>query len=137
MNIDNRRTGLARAFVAMVLIFANGCAATTVAGRAPKKDMSVLNPGTGRSQVVSELGTPILSRDKEGEKIDTFSFDPGISGGAKFGRATFHVVADLFTIFLWELIGWPSEKAAASGKHTKLDVTYDKDENVKYATYLK
>lgn len=137
MTIENRRTGLARVIVALAVILANGCAATTVAGRAPKKDLSVLNPGTGRSQVVSELGTPILSRDKEGEKIDTFAFDPGMSGGAKFSRAAFHVAADLFTLFLWELVGWPSEKAAASGKMTKLDVTYDDDENVKYATYLK
>lgn len=137
MNTDSRRLGFTRAVAALALIFANGCAATTVAGRAPLKDVSVLSPGTGRSQVVSELGAPILSNDKAGEKVDTFSFDPGLSGGAKFGRAALHVTADLFTIFLWEIVAWPSEKAAANGKKTKVDVTYDKDDNVKYATYLK
>ena len=137
MNIEKRCLGLFRAFMAMSLVLASGCAATTVASRAPRKDMTVLNAGTGRSQVVSELGAPILSRDKDGEKIDTFAFDPGISGGAKFSRAAFHVTADVFTIFLWEIVGWPAEKAAASAKKTKVDVTYDKDENVKYATYLR
>jgi len=86
---------------------------------------------------VSELGPPVLSRDKNGEKIDTFAFDPGLHGGIKFIRALLHVVGDISTVFLWEFIGWPAEKAAEAGRKTKVDVTYDKDENVRDATYLK
>lgn len=69
---------------------------------------------------------------------DTFAFDPGLTGAMKFGRAAFHVGADLFTLFLWEIVAWPTETAWATGKKKmKVDVVYDKQENVKVATFLK
>ena len=124
--------------VLCAVFMANGCAATKVAGRAPKKDMSILDPGTSRSQVVASLGTPILSREKSGTLTDTFAFDPGIAGGVKFARVVVHVFADLCTLFLWELVAWPAESAAASGGNkSKVDVIYDQNETVKYSTFLK
>ncbi len=124
--------------VLCAVFLVNGCAAVKVSSRAPKKDLSVLDPGTSRSQVVATLGKPILSSDKSGTTVDTFAFDPGLSGGKKFSRALFHVAADLFTLFLWELVAWPAESAAAAGGNkSKVDVTYNKDDTVKYATFLK
>ena len=107
-----------------------GCAATKVSHRPPKKDLYVLEPGTPRGRVVTELGTPSNTTQANGEKVDSFAFDPGVSGGYKFGRAFFHVGADVVTLFLWELIGWPSEIAASNSKK-RLDVTYDIDDKVK------
>ena len=122
--------------VALVIPITSGCATSTVLGRPPKKSLLVLNSGTSRGTVLSELGAPAYTKDINGEKLDTFSFDAGVSGGYKFGRGFFHIAADLFTIFLWELVGWPAEKIAA-GPNTTVEVGYDKDEKVKTVNYLK
>jgi len=80
--------------------------------------------------VLTELGAPTYTKEVGGEKLDTFAFDKGVSSGEKFGRGFLHVAADVFTLFLWEIVAWPAEKIAA-GTNTKMDVSYDKDENVK------
>ncbi|MBI5595460.1 MAG: hypothetical protein HY928_05155 [Elusimicrobia bacterium] len=96
----------------------------------------VLNTGTSRGTVLAELGAPSYSKEIDGGKLDTFSFDKGVSGGYKFGRGFFHIAADLFTVFLWEIVGWPIEKIAA-GPNTMVEVGYDADEKVKTVNYVK
>lgn len=126
-------------FISMGLVISilSGCATSTVLGRPKEKNLMVLNPGTSRGTVLSELGAPAYSKDlSNGEKFDTFAFDKGVSGGYKFGRGFFHIAADLFTIFLWEIVGWPAEKIAA-GNNTTVEVSYDKDEKVKTVNYVK
>lgn len=127
-----------KSLVSIVLIVSimSGCATSTVLSRPPAKDLNVLNPGTSRGTVHSELGAPSYSKDISGEKLDTFAFDKGVSGGYKFGRGFFHIAADLFTIFLWELVAWPAEKIAAR-PNTTVEVGYDKDEKVKTINYVK
>lgn len=86
--------------------------------------------GMSRALVMIELGAPAYTKEVEGEKLDTFAYDKGVSGGEKFGRGFFHIAADLVTLFLWEIVAWPAEKIAA-GPNTKVEVSYDKAENVK------
>ena len=114
----------------------SGCATSTVLGRPAAKNMGVLNPGTQRGTVMGELGSPSYTKDTNGEKLDTFSFDKGVSGGYKFARGFFHVAADIFTVCLWEIVAWPAEKIAAK-PNTTVEVTYDKDEKVKAVNYIK
>jgi len=127
-----------RAVVSITLIVSimSGCATSTVLGRPPAKNLNVLNPGTARGTVLSELGAPSYTKEKDGEKFDTFAFDKGVSGGYKFGRGFFHIAADIVTIFLWEIVAWPGEKIAA-GNNTTVEVGYDKDEKVKTVNYIK
>ncbi|MBI3289061.1 MAG: hypothetical protein HYZ74_06050 [Elusimicrobia bacterium] len=114
----------------------SGCAASTVLNRPPKKNLNVLNPGVSRGAVLSEFGAPSYTKETSGEKLDTFAFDMGVGGGYKFGRGLFHLGADLFTIFLWEIVGWPAEKVAAK-PNTTIEVGYDGDEKVKTVNYIK
>jgi hypothetical protein len=127
-----------KSFIAIALIVSvsSGCATSTVLSRPKAKDMNVLSTGVSRGTVLSEFGAPSYSKDLNGEKLDTFAFDKGVSGGYKFGRGFFHVAADLFTVFLWELVAWPGEKIAA-GNNTTVEVGYDKDEKVKTVNYVK
>jgi len=127
-----------RAFVSLALTVSimSGCATSTVLARPKEKNLFVLNPGTSRGAVLSELGAPSYTKDSNGEKFDTFAFDKGVSGGYKFGRSFFHIAADLFTVFLWEIVAWPGEKIAA-GNNTTVEVSYDKDEKVRTVNYLK
>ncbi|MBI4345805.1 MAG: hypothetical protein HY553_03055 [Elusimicrobia bacterium] len=110
-----------------------GCAVSRLSKRPSKKNLGILDVGTPRSRVIAELGTPGATSDKAGEKVDSFAFDPGVSGGMKFARGFFHVGADLFTLFLWELVAWPSEIAAGDSKK-KIDVAYDLEDRVKTVT---
>ncbi len=114
----------------------SGCATSTVLGRPTARNMDVLNPGTQRGTVLSELGTPTYSKDTTGEKLDTFTFDKGVSGGGKFVRGFFHVAADIFTVCLWEIVAWPAEKIAAK-PNTMVEVSYDNDDKVKTVNYIK
>lgn len=113
----------------------SGCATNTILGRPKAKNMAALNVGMSRGMVLTELGAPTYTKDVGGEKVDTFSFDKGVGGVEKFGRGFFHIAADIFTLCLWEIVAWPAERIAA-GPNTKVDVSYDKDENVKTVKYL-
>jgi hypothetical protein len=118
------------------LLILAGCATTRLSRRPPERTMDVLNPGTPRGRVIAEFGAPAATAEKDGEKLDSFTFDPGVSGLAKFGRGFFHIAADVFTLFLWELVAWPAE-VVASDQRTKVDVGYDANDRVKTVTYYK
>jgi outer membrane protein assembly factor BamE (lipoprotein component of BamABCDE complex) len=98
-----------------------------------RKELSVLTNGVDRSRVIAELGTPLVTDEKDGKKTDTFYVRQGYSTGAKAGRAVFHAVADVFTCGLWEVVGTPVE-AVAHGTDVKVSVCYDKNGNVEKVT---
>lgn len=95
----------------------------------------MLEAGHARADVVAELGKPLLSEEKEGKKVDIFTFTQGYSKGNKVGRAVFHGVADVFSFGLWEVVGTPTE-AIANGKEIKVEVLYDQDDKVEKVNYL-
>ncbi len=119
----------------MSVLLACGCATSKVLGRPKQKNLSAITTGTSRGLVLAELGAPVHTQEINGEKSDVFAFDKGVSAGWKAGRAVFHIVADVFTIFLWEIVAWPAE-SIASGINTKMEVSYDKNEKVKTVNYL-
>ena len=114
-----------------LIVLANvGCSAVMAAKQPEKKDLSVLDPGTPRSHVIAELGAPLWSGEKVGNRVDVFAFRQGYSKGVKAGRAFFHAAADVFTLGLWEVVGTPIE-SVATGRDVKAEVTYDEDDRVK------
>ena len=117
------------------LVLTTGCATARLSGRPGAKDMNVLNAGTSRGRVLAELGAPAATSEKNGERLDSFTFDKGVSGGMKFGRGFFHIAADVFTLFLWEIVAWPAE-IVASDSRTKVDVGYDTNNRVKTVMYF-
>lgn len=120
----------------MLAIFAYGCAASKVLRRPKAKNLDAIVAGVSRGLVLAEIGAPLSTREVDGEKSDVFTFDKGVSGGWKAGRAVFHMAADVFTLFLWEIVAWPAE-TIASGVNTKMEVSYGKDEKVKTVHYLR
>ena len=91
--------------------------------------MDVMTIGTPRSMVLGELGQPISSETKDGQKVDVFAFVQGYSTGAKTSRAIFHGVADVFTAGLWEVVGTPTE-AVFHGTKVSYEITYDERDKV-------
>jgi len=107
-----------------------------MAARQPDfKDLNVLSKGVSRAKVIAEFGAPVLTEEKDGKKVDVFSFTQGYGRGNKVTRALLHAAADVYTLFLWEIIGTPAE-IIASGKKMKIEVIYDKDEKVEQVNYL-
>jgi hypothetical protein len=102
-----------------------GCAAYKATQQPDKKNLTVLTPGTPRSHVIAELGAPLWSEERDGNRVDLFAFRQGYRKSTKAGRALVHGAADVVTGGLWEVVGIPAE-SLADGRDVKIEVTYDR-----------
>ncbi len=119
------------------MFIASGCSVYMAANQPDAKDMSVLNQGSPRVLVISELGTPMFSeQQKNGKRIDLYQFTQGYSSGNKMSRAFFHGAADVMTLGLWEIVATPTE-SYASGTEMSISVTYDANDKVETYNILK
>ena len=130
-----------KTYLVVVLLVAfgllqSGCAVVTALKQPEKKNLQVLNSGTSRENVIAYLGAPISSETDNGKTNDIYQFVQGYSGGTKTTRATIHVVMDIFTFFIWELVAWPAE-VIFNGKKTTIKVTYDENRRVEDVSYSK
>jgi hypothetical protein len=136
MKYPHRVRAFIIAFVMVIALFTQtGCSVFMAAKQPPKKNLGVLKEGTPRSLLLAEFGQPIATENKDGKKVDVFSFTQGYSKGAKTGRAVFHGAADVLTLGLWEVVGTPTE-AAFDGKKMAFEVTYDASEKVEKVVTL-
>jgi hypothetical protein len=119
-----------------ILITASGCSVYMAAKQPNAKKTSLFQPGTPRNLLLGEFGSPIVSEDREGRKIEIFRFIQGYSTGVKTGRVIFHSVADVFTLGLWEVVGMPTE-TVFSGSEMAFQVSYDDDDQVDEVIFLK
>lgn len=125
-----------RIMVLVLVGFLSGCAVVKATNQPGKKDLSVLNKGTPRESVVAELGTPISTEIRNGQKVDVFNFVQGYSKVTKTARAVGHGVADVMTLGLWEVIGTPVE-GIANGEVNQVEVKYNKQNRVAKVIPLK
>ena len=127
-----------KASMAILAIFslATSCSVFMAANQPPKKDVNVLDRGTPRNIVISELGAPAVTRVENEKKCDIFKFVQGYSDGAKIGRTIFHGAADVLTLGLWEVAGTPIE-AIANGNEVKVEVFYDENDTVEKVNVIK
>ena len=121
--------------VAVIAIAATGCSAVMALKQPSKKNLQVLSAGVDRENVIAYLGAPVSSEKSDLERIDIYQFEQGYSGGAKAARATWHLVADVFTLFIWEIIGMPTE-AVFDGEKVSVKVIYDNNNKLKEFFYL-
>jgi len=117
------------------IFFMSGCSVVMAIKQPDYKDLNVLSRGVSRGRVIAELGTPLLTEEKEGKKTDIFSFKQGYGKGNKAARAFFHAAADVWTLFLWEIIGTPTE-AIANGRKIKVEVAYNSQDQVEDIKYI-
>ena len=119
-----------------IFFLATNCSVFMAATQPAKKDVHVLDRGTPRNMVISELGPPAYSRVEDGKNCDVFSFVQGYSKGAKVGRTIFHGAADLFTGGLWEIAGTPIEMTA-NGNEVKVEVYYGANDSVERVNVIR
>jgi hypothetical protein len=136
-NLPVRRlqAALCLALAASVL---SGCAAGIVLSRPNRQRLNLVEPGRSRDFVLQEVGQPEQTTlaPGSGEKTDLFVFAKALAPGWKISRTFVHVVLDMATIFLWELVAFPIETASV-GTPVKMEVVYDQGEQVKSVQYLK
>ncbi len=123
-------------WVVWILMSVQGCSVYMAAHQPDKKDIDLFKVGIPRAVLLDEFGQPSASDEKDGERTDVFSFVQGYSKGAKNARATWHGVADVMTIGLWEVVGTPTE-SLNSGDKMVVEVKYDKDDRVAQVKYLR
>ena len=118
----------------LLLFFAQGCSVYTAWTHPDQVDVEVLSSsGANRAYVMSECGPPISSEDNEdGTRTEVYKFYEGSpQAWAKF-RGVFHLLADILTLALWELVAWPGELAARGDKVTAEAVFDDDDKLVSF-----
>ena len=106
-----------------------GCSSMMALSHPDKKNLNVLAPGHGRRAVVAALGEPGRVEREGTERVDTFRFRQGFPWHEKVLRATGHLVADYFTIFIWELPGMLIE-SKWTATEVRLRVFYGPDDRV-------
>jgi len=122
--------------ILLPLLFVQGCSVYMAANQPDKRNMDLFSVGTPRNLVMAEFGLPIATSEKDGKKVEIYSFIQGYSTGAKVGRTIGHGVADVLTLGLWEVVGTPTE-ATFDGDKTVMQVTYDKDDRIEEVVTLK
>jgi hypothetical protein len=120
----------------VLLHFSSGCAVVTALRQPEKRNLSVLNQGASRDNVIAYLGAPISSEKEDEKTIDIYQFRQGYSGGVKATRAVVHLTLDLFTFFIWELVGWPAE-AVMDGEDMTVKVVYDDARRIEDYLFLR
>ena len=118
----------------LALFFAQGCSVYTAWTHPDQVDIAALSyQGANRIYVMSQCGPPISSEDNEdGTRTEIYKFYEGSpQAWAKF-RGVFHLLADILTIALWEIVAWPGELAARGDKVTAEAVFDDDDKLVSF-----
>ncbi|MRX26526.1 hypothetical protein [Kangiella sp. HZ709] len=109
----------------------SGCSVVQATSGETKKDLSVLEVGTDRFKVVSELGSPVFTeKNEDGKTTDLFKFIQGNSAGSKAGKGFLYALAAVGTLGLSELVTSPLEGAIGEGGEMQVKVSYDENNKV-------
>ena len=108
------------------LLFIQGCSVYMAADGKKEPNISGFHDGMTRFQVESVLGGPVDYTKTSNEATAIYEFEVGDEPDA--GRAALWLVADLFLVFLPELIGTPLE--ANRGEMKRVRITYNQDDIV-------
>ncbi len=121
-----------------VAVFLQACSVVQATNGPKAKDLSVLDTGTNRYSVLAELGQPVASEtDKDGNKVDVFSFMQGQHGAVKAGKGIVYGALAVGTLGISEIVTSPLEGAAGNGAEMQIQVNYDKEGRVASVNTLK
>lgn len=120
------RTLLCALSIGVASLFSSGCGMYMAFTQPPKVDTQALEAGgLSRDMVIERLGAPRSStKNVDGSREDTYEYYEGSASGWKIGRGIFHLLADVFTLALWEVIATPTEYVIKGDKITA-QLTFD------------
>lgn len=121
-----------------LILVIQGCSVVQATSGPDNKDLSVLDRGTARYNVLAELGQPVASEiDNNGNKLDIFNLKQGTHGAAKAGKAIGYGILAVGTLGLSELVTSPMEGSLGKGAEIQLKVGYTADDRVDEVVVLK
>ena len=114
------KTLLFTLFISSAALMSSGCGVYMAYTQPPMVDTDALKEGgLSRDVVVERLGAPRTStKNADGTREDMFEYYEGSSSGWKIARGTFHLIADVFTLCLWEIVATPTEYGIRGDKIT-------------------
>ena len=118
--------------VLLLLVALTGCSVAMSASRSSYKgDPAMIQVGADRSIIESTFGPPNMTASLgEGKTKAIYKIDPDAhTAGAKGVAVVGHLVADVLTLGLWEIVGTPLE-LAAQDRYTNYIVTYGADQKI-------
>ena len=118
--------------VLLLLVGLTGCSVAMSASRSSYKgDPAMIQVGADRSIIESTFGPPNLTASLgEGKTKAIYKIDPDAhTSGAKGAAVVGHLVADVLTLGLWEIVGTPLE-LAAQDRYTNYIVIYGPDQKI-------
>lgn len=107
----------------------SGCAVAMSANRSTYQgDPSMIQPGADRTLIESTFGSPNMTASlNNGATKAIYKIDPNAHrAGTRNAAVAGHVVADVLTLGLWEVVGTPLE-LAAQDKMTTYIIVYNAD----------
>lgn len=115
-----------------------GCSVVKATSGPENKDLSVLEKGTDRFEVIAELGQPLMTEnDEEGHKVDLFKFKQGQNAAAKAGKGVVYGVMAVGTLGLSEVFTSPLEGSVGGGAEMQVKVVYNDQNQVDGVNVLK
>jgi hypothetical protein len=124
------------ALMAVTAIAAIGCSPVLAAKQPGRKDVGLLASGIPRNLIVAELGAPVSSERRGGQRVEVYSFVQGYRKGVRVARTIAHAAGDVATLGLWEVAGTPTE-ATLNGHRIAYEVTFDDTDRVERVVPLK
>ena len=115
---------------ALVLIM-SACSIKQEMNQPKQKDLSVLELGSKRADVIKEIGKAISSKfEKDNSLSETYSFVQSYSTNIKTSRIFGHAFMNLATFGLYEILATQDEKQSL-GQKVVVIINYDKNNKIK------
>jgi hypothetical protein len=118
-------------FVVVASFFSSGCGVYMAFTQPPHVDTAAFEAGgVSRDMAIEKLGIPKSSvKNADGTRDDIFEYYEGSKEGWKIGRGVFHLLADIVTIALWEIVATPTEYGLRGSKNTA-QVNFDSNDRL-------
>ena len=129
------RSYFVQVFLVMAVVMA-GCSVERAIHAPDKKNLNVFQPGSARLQLIAEVGTPVSTEYRNGQRVDVFVFKQGKSKGWNYLRAAGYGAALIMTAGISEVVAYPVE-AQTEYPEIVAQVTYDANDTVTSLEVLK
>lgn len=132
MKGDQIQTVVMALFLGAASLVSSGCGVYMAFTHPRFVDAAALEAGVGwsREAVIEKLGTPRSSvRNADGTLVELYEFYEESETGSNVSRGIGHLVKDIFTFGVWEMLATRMEYAIRGDKLTG-QATFDKDDRL-------
>lgn len=120
----------------LVLVIAAGCSVEKAMQAPDKKNLNIFQAGTARLHLIAEVGTPVTTEYRNGQRVDIFVFKQGMHKELNYLRAAGYGAAFVLTGGISEVLTYPVE-SEANFPTIAAQVTYDANDSVVSLELLK